>query len=134
MENDSMSNVYLHRMLLPDKLLGRVEQNGKVYRSDTGLDDRIGHVDLDHGKIYKSQPGPDEYIGRVELDNGKVYRHVPAGRDDYLGHIELDGKMYQHEFLGPDDYMGNIKERISFAHAGAAFMLLVLPAFEEQTE
>jgi hypothetical protein len=134
MEKESMSKVYLHRILLPDKQLGRVEQNGKVYRSDTGLDDRIGHVDLEKGKIYKSQPGPDEYIGHVDLDNGKVYRHVPAGRDDYLGHIESDGKMYQHEFLSPDDYMGNIKDHDSYAHAGAAFMLLVLPAFKEQTE
>jgi len=91
-------------------------------------------VDLDNGEIYKSKPGPDEYIGRVKLDNGKVYRHVPAGRDDYLGHVEPDGKMYQHEFLGPDDYMGNIKDHVSFVYAGAAFMLLVLPAYEEQME
>ena len=129
-----MSKVYFHRLLLPDKLLGRVERNGKVYLTDVGPDDYIGRVDMDNGKIYQSQPGLDQYIGRIDLDDGKVYRHVAAGPDDYLGHVEQDGKMYRHDFLAPDDYMGKIVEFSSIAQAGAAFMLLVMPAYDALTE
>ena len=46
-----MSKVYLHRAGALDKLLGNVKENGKVYRSDPGIDDRIGYVELDTGKI-----------------------------------------------------------------------------------
>ena len=79
-----MSKVYLEREGWPDKLLGRVEENGRVYRSDLGPDDRIGRVDLDSGEIYKTKTGPDKYVGRVDLDDGKVYRHIPAAKDEYV--------------------------------------------------
>ena len=54
--------------------------------------------------------------------------------DNLRVNIEPDGKMYQHEFLGPDDYMGKIEDLDTFAQAGAAFILLVLPAYKEQME
>ena len=62
-----MSKVYEHRAGFPDKLLGRVEEDGRVIRSRMGPDDRIGRVDLDSGKIYASRVGPDKYRGRVDL-------------------------------------------------------------------
>lgn len=109
-----------------------LQANGYRCTTDPGIDDRIGHVELDTGKVYQRRPGPDEYLGRVELDTGKVYRHVPADFDEYLGKVDGKGRMYQHESLAPDAYMGKISAFISFAHAGAGFLLLVLPAYESR--
>ena len=76
-----MSKVYLQRPgVLHDKLLGRVEENGRVYRTRSGPDDEIGHVRLESGKVYAQRFGNDEYVGRVNLDDGKVWRDVTAGR------------------------------------------------------
>ncbi len=125
-----MSKVYLQRSgALPDKLLGRVESNGRVYRTHLGPDDEIGHVNLETGKVYAQRLGPDEYIGRVDLDNGRVYRDVTAGPDEYLGRVHEDGRMHYHVAGRVDDYIGRIVGDVSLAQAGAAFLLLVWPAF-----
>lgn len=42
-----MSKVYLQQADTPDKQLGRVNNNIRIYRRDPGSDDRIGKVDLD---------------------------------------------------------------------------------------
>jgi len=125
-----MSKVHLHRAGWPDKHLGNINENGDVYRADPGLDDRIGKVDLDTGKVYSRKFGPDKYIGRVELHSGKVYRHVLMGADEYLGWVDENGRMFLHDPLSPDDYIGNVHEPLSYAHAGAAFLLLVYPKTE----
>ena len=125
-----MSKVTLHRSGMPDKLLGRVNDDGRVYRSEPGPDDQIGKADLHNGKIYASRLGPDRYLGRVDLSNGRVYRHVSGAPDKYVGRINEDGRMDQHDALSPDDYLGKLKKPQSLAHTAAAFLLLVLPESE----
>ena len=127
-----MSKAYLQREgVAHDKLLGRVEDNGRVYRTYLGPDDEIGHVHLDSGKVYAQRIGNDEYIGRVDLDNGKVWRDVTAGPDEYLGRVHEDGRMDYHVAGRADEYIGRIAGDASLAQAGAAFLLLVWPAFAE---
>jgi hypothetical protein len=130
-----MSKVYLQRAgALPDELLGRVEENGRVYRSRLGPDDEIGHVDLGTGKVYAQRLGNDEYLGRVDLDNGKLWRDVTAGPDEYLGRVHEDGRMDYHLPGRADEYIGRITAEASLARAGAGFLLLVLPAFAKQQQ
>jgi hypothetical protein len=127
-----MSKVYLSRPgALPDDLLGRVEADGHVHRTHLGPDDEVGRVNLETGKVYAQRLGPDEYIGRVDPDDGRVYRHVAAGPDEYLGRVHEDGRMHYHVAGGVDDYIGRIAGDFSLAQAGAAFLLLVWPAFAE---
>ncbi len=126
-----MSKVYQHRAGLPDKLLGRVKDDGRVTRSELGPDDQIGRVDLESGEVRASRIGPDKYIGRVDLESGRVYRHVAASSDEYLGRVNMDGRMDRHDAISPDEYMGKIESPKSLAYAGAAFLLLVLPAEDE---
>jgi len=125
-----MSKVFLHKAGGPDKLLGHINNDGSIIRSEPGLDDEIGHVDIRTGKVYAKQLGPDDYLGRVDLDNGRIYRHVPAGADEYLGKVLENGAMYRHVPMGSDDYIGKLQDSPSFAHAGAAFLMLVLPFIE----
>lgn len=124
--------VYLQRAgVVHDKLLGRVEENGRIYRTYLGPDDEIGHVDLDTGKVYAQRLGNDEYVGRADPGDGKVWRHVAAGPDEYLGRVHEDGRMDYHVAGRADDYIGRIAGGASLVQAGAAFLLLVWPAFAE---
>ena len=128
-----MVKVYLQRPgVAHDKLLGRVEEDGRVYRTQLGPDDQIGHVDLESGKVYAQRLGLDEYIGRVDLDSGKVWQDVTAGPDEYLGRVHEGGRMECHVAGEADDYMGRIAGDASLAQAGAAFLLLVWPVYTEQ--
>ena len=67
-------------------------------------------MNLDNGKVYVSRVGPDKYVGRVQAD----------------GVINLDRSLF------PDDYVAKVDPFISYAHSGAALLLLVLPALEDQ--
>ena len=127
-----MSKVYLQRAgATPDKLLGRVEDNGRVYRSQVGPDDEIGHVHMETGKVYAQRVGKDKYIGRTDLENGRVWRDVEAGPDEYLGRVHTDGRMDYHVAGWADEYIGRISGEFTLAQAGAAFLLLVWPAYAE---
>jgi len=125
-----MSSVYLEKSLAPDHLLGHVKENGDVYRNDLGFDDRIGHVHLESGKVYARRLGKDKKIGHVDLENGKVYRSR-FGPDEYVGRVEHNGDINLDRSLWPDDTVARVEPFISFAHSGAAMLLLVLPALEK---
>jgi hypothetical protein len=124
------SKVFRHKPLAADELLGRVEPDGRLYESRFGPDKYIGRVETDNGKIYEAHVGPDKYVGRVELDTGKVFRARP-GPDVYVGRVTGDGEFRRHKPVAADEYIGKVTEMASYAHGGAAFLLLALPAWEE---
>ena len=126
-----MSKVYLEVSLAPDRLLGHVQEDGDVYRSDAGLDDKIGHVHLKSGKVYARRLGADKKVGHVDLDNGRVYV-TKVGPDKYVGQMKEDGTMHLDKSLAPDDYVGKVNPFISYAHSAAAMLLLLMPALEAQ--
>ena len=124
--------VYFQRPLAPDELLGHADYDGKIYESRLGPDKYIGRVEVDTGKIYEARLGPDKHVGQVELSSGKVYRHKPLAADEYLGQVDSNGNFYQQKAFAPDKRVGSITPMPSVALAGAAFMLLVLPAVAEE--
>ena len=124
-----MTKVFLAVSLAPDKLLGHVKEDGRVIRSQTGLDKEIGHVDLRNGHIFEKRLGPDKKVGHVDLGDGKVYLSR-LGPDQYIGQVMSDGHMYRHIPMGRDDYVGQVESFVSYAHSGGAFLLLVYPELE----
>lgn len=128
-----MNKAYLHRELSRDTYLGHVDQVGKVYETRLGPDKLIGRVDPDTGKIYETRLGPDRYVGRLDGATGKLFRAEP-GLDEYLGKIEADGALMLHKRLAPDQYIGRVADMYALPHAAAAFLLLVLPAYQEAHE
>jgi hypothetical protein len=124
------SKVFRHKPLAADELLGRVEPDGRLFESRFGPDKLIGRVETDSGKIYETRLGPDKYVGRVELDSGKVFR-ARTGPDQYLGRVNGDGEFHLHRAVATDVYIGKLTEMASYAHGGAALLLLALPAWEE---
>jgi len=128
-----MTKVFLAVSLAPDRLVGHVKEDGKIIRSQVGLDDEIGHVNLRNGHIFEQRFGPDKKFGHVDLVDGKVYLSR-FGPDKYVGQVMADGRMYYHVPMGRDDYVGQVESFVSYAHSGGAFLLLVLPALEDQDQ
>ena len=127
------SVVYLQRAMAPDKKLGYVKENGEVYREDPGFNDRIGHVDITSGRVYRRRSAaPDKLVGHVDVDNGKIHLEVPVSPDKYIGRVRTNGDLNLHLAGSPDVKIGSIKDMESLAQGGGAFLLLVLPAFEEK--
>ena len=127
-----MSKVYLAIPGAPDQLLGHVDEGGRIYRSRTGPDAEIGHVDLASGHVYEQRLGPDKKVGHVELSSGKVYASR-LGPDEHVGQVAANGRLHRQQVLAPDDYVGKIEPLLSAAHAAGAMLLLVLPALEAQS-
>jgi hypothetical protein len=129
-----MKKVYRHKTLAPDVYLGRVEDDGKVYRNTGGPrkpDHYIGRVDLQTGKVYSAETGPEVLAGQVELDSGKV-NLTRLNHTEYVGRVTDKGRFYHHKRMAFDQYLGKIKDMLSFAYGGAAFLLLALPVFEAE--
>jgi hypothetical protein len=129
-----MKKVYKHKTLAPDVYLGRVEEDGKVYRNVGGPrkpDHYTGRVDLQTGKVYSSEAGPEILVGHVELDSGKVFL-TRLNHTDYIGKVNDKGRFYHHKRMAFDQYLGKIKDMMSYAYGGAAFLLLILPVFEAE--
>lgn len=127
-----MPKVYLAVAHAPDTLLGHVEENGKVYRSQIGPDKEIGHVNLATGDVYAERFGPDKEVGRVEIGSGKVFVSR-FGPDRHVGSVDAGGYIYHQNLLAPDDYIGQVNPFLSYAHSAAAMLLLVLPALETES-
>jgi hypothetical protein len=129
-----MKKVYKHKTLAPDVYLGRIEDDGKVYRNVGGPrkpDHYIGRVDLQTGKVYSAEAGPETLVGHVELDSGKVYL-TRLNHTEYIGRVNEKGRIYHHKRMAFDQYLGKIKEMMSYAYGGAAFLMLVMPVFEAE--
>lgn len=129
-----MKKVYKHKSLAPDVYLGRVEDDGKIYRNVDGPrkpDHYIGRVDMQTGKVYSAETAPETLVGHVELDSGKVYL-TRLNQTDYIGRVNEKGRIYHHKRMAFDQYLGKIKDMMSYAYGGAAFLLLILPVFEAE--
>ena len=128
-----MSKVYLAIPAAPDKLLGSVREDGKIYRSRVGIDEHVGGVDLASGKVYEARLGPDKLVGYVDLQSGKVHLSK-FGPDEYVGRVDANGSMHRHVPMGVDQYIGKVDQFLSNAHTAGAFLLLVLPALKEKSQ
>jgi hypothetical protein len=128
-----MNKVYRHRPNARDELLGRVAADGRVFESRLAPDKYVGRVELESGKIFESRFGPDKHIGRVDISTGKVYLKK-LGPDEYLGRVEKDGKLYSHRTLARDEYLGKVTEMVSVTHGGGAFLLLLVPEIDKETQ
>ena len=129
LRSNSMSEVYLAISGAPDRLLGHIDEDGIVTRSQPGVDEVIGRVDLKTGHVRQQRLGPDRNVGHIDLGSGKVYASR-LGPDEYVGQVKPDGSLHRHVSLQADRYIGKVSRFVSYAHSGAAMLLLVLPAIK----
>ena len=124
-----MAKIYEHVAMSPDTLLGRIDDDGKLYyEDDEGQSEYIGRIDYTSGKVYDEE---DMYMGWVEA-NGEIYGSYEEG-DERLGYVADDGKLYLLDEEGQEDYVGQVTEMKHKAD-GAAAVLFFFDEYEEYYE
>ena len=117
-----MGKIFQNRRMRPDRHIGSVRENGKVYRERLGLDQYVGSVEFETGKVFKHvRLMPDQYIGHIDQTGG-VYAHVPRRPDIYLGRVNQNGELFGHVPRGRDEYIGRIDGMAHPVEGAAAFL------------
>lgn len=122
-----MAKIYENIEMAPDKLIGRIDPEGKIYDEEDGESLYLGWVDYEHGRVFDEEDGT---MGWVE-DNGEIYGSYEDG-DLLLGYVGDEGKLYLYD---EDDeiYVGQVTEMTHMADAAAA-VLFFFDEFEEIEE
>lgn len=117
--------IYQDVPMLPDKLIGRIDENGKVYQIKDGKDEYIGWLDYEAGEVYDEG---DELMGWVE-DDGVIIAQYEDEEED-LGYVTEEGEVYGYDESEEDLYLGKVTD-MQDATEGAAAMLLFFDIIEE---
>jgi hypothetical protein len=109
--------IYREVPLSPDKLIGRIDDEAKVY-DVTAEEKMIGWIDYEEGDVYDAE---NELLGWVESD-GAIIRYMDEEEED-IGFVTEDGEVYGYDEGGDNLYLGRVKE-MRDAVEGAVAMLL----------
>jgi hypothetical protein len=118
--------IYRDVPMLPDKLIGRIDDEGKVHNVGSGEDEFIGWIDYEEGEVYDAD---DELMGWLEED-GLIIGHYDDDDED-IGYVTEDGEVYGYDDDGEDVYLGKVVI-MEDATEGAAAMLLFFDIFEDE--
>ncbi len=121
-----MAKIYEHVALAPDTLIGRIDEDGRIYYEDeAGQSEYIGWIDYASGKVYDED---DIYMGWVEA-NGAIYGSYEEG-EERIGDVADDGKLYLIDEENQEEYVGQVTEMKHKAD-GAAAVLFFFDEYEE---
>ena len=120
-----MAKIYEHVELAPDLLIGRVDEEGRIYFEEEGESEYIGRIDYEQGEVYDEE---DVYMGWVE-DNGQIFGSYEEG-DERLGYVADDGKLYLYDEDDKEVHVGQVTEMKHKAD-GAAAVLFFFDEYEE---
>ena len=112
-----MAKIYENIELAPDKLIGRIDPEGKIYDEEDGESLYLGRVDYEHGKVYDEDDG---YMGWIE-ESGEIYGSYEDS-DELLGYVGDDGKLYLYDDDDDEIYVGQVTEMTHMADAAAAVL------------
>lgn len=119
-----MVEICEHVHLMPDKPIGRIDQDGKVFVRSLGLDEFIGWIDYEEGDVYDRE---DVFLGWVEDDGGVVARYDEEDVD--LGYVTDEGELYLYD--DEDEiYVGKVAGMEDTVEGAAALLLF----FDEEEE
>jgi hypothetical protein len=120
--------IYRDVPLLPDVLIGRINEEGKVFDVESGEEEYIGYIDYKEGEVYD----PDEdLMGWIEND-GTIIGQYEDEKEE-IGYVTDDGEVYGYDDEGQELYLGKVTP-MQDATEGAAAMLLFYDIFDEQEE
>lgn len=120
-----MANIYEHVELAPDQLIGRIDEEGRVYYEEEGESEYIGRIDYAQGEVFDEEEG---YMGWVE-ENGEIFGSYEEG-DEKLGRVADDGKLYLFDEGDVEVYVGQVTEMKHKAD-GAAAVFFFFDEWEE---
>jgi hypothetical protein len=120
-----MAKIYEHVELAPDTLIGRIDEEGRIYFEEEGESEYIGWINYEQGEVFDEE---DIYMGWVE-ENGEIYGSYEEG-DERLGHVADDGKLYLYGEGDAEVYVGQVTEMKHKAD-GAAAVFFFFDEWEE---
>jgi hypothetical protein len=120
--------IYRDVPMLPDKLIGRINDEGKVFDIESGEEEFIGWIDYNEGEVYDAD---DELMGWIENDGTIIGQY--EDEDEEIGYVTDDGEVYGYDDEGKDLYLGKVTPTQD-ATDGAAAMLLFYDIFDEVEE
>lgn len=119
--------IYRDIPMMPDKLIGRIDEKGKVYDVESGKETYVGWINYEEGDVYDEE---DDLMGWIE-DDGAIVGHYDEDEDLEIGYITEQGEVYGYgEEEGEEIYVGKLKNMQNGAE-GAAAMLLFFDLEEE---
>lgn len=121
--------IYRDVPMLPDKLIGRIDNEGKIYDlEDVEKEEYIGWINYEEGEVYDVD---DELMGWLE-DDGAIVGHYEDG-DEEIGYVTEEGEVYGYDEDEEEIYLGKVTG-MEDATEGAAAMLLFYDIFDEEEE
>lgn len=122
------AKIYRDIPMGPDKLIGRIDEDGKVYEIGQDSERPIGWIDYDEGEVYDIE---DDLMGWIEED-GTIIGYYDDDEEEDIGYVTEDGEIYGYGDGDNDIYLGKVVE-MEDSTQGAAAMLLFYD-FEDEEE
>ena len=117
--------IYRDVPMLPDKLIGRIDEEGKVFDVESEEEEYIGRIDYAEGEVYDAD---DDLMGWIENDGTIIGQY--EDEDEEIGYVSDEGEVYGYDDEGKDLYLGKVA-LMRDATEGAAAMLLFYDIFDE---
>jgi len=114
-----MAKVYQDKILLGDKLIGEIDEQGKVYSIEGHKSVYVGWIDYEQRDVYRKD---EVLIGWAEED-GKILAYNEAeDEEEEIGYINEDGELFFYDKNEEDVYFGKLKEWEAYAEGAAALL------------
>ena len=120
--------IYRDVPMLPDKLIGRIDDVGKVFDIESDEEEYIGWIDYDEGEVYDAD---DDLMGWIEDDCTIIGQYEDDNEN--IGYVTDEGEVFGYDDEGKDLYMGKVA-LMRDTTEGAAAMLLFYDIFDNVEE
>lgn len=112
--------IYVDTPLAPDELIGRIDENGKIYAIDHGEEEYIGWIDYDEGDVYDHE---DYLLGWAEDDGTIIAYYEDDDDEEELGYVTEEGALYYYASDEEETYFGKLTDMTDYAEGAAALLL-----------
>jgi hypothetical protein len=111
--------IYADRAFAPDKQIGRIDEEGKVYAIDKDVDNYIGWIDYEEGDVYDEN---DILIGWAEDDGTIIAYYEKDEEEEDIGYINDEGEVYYYDEKEDEVYFGKLKDWEDYSEGAAALL------------
>ena len=119
--------IYLGKPLTPDKVIGRIDDEGKIYTLEAVEEEYIGWIDYEEGDVYDDE---DVVIGWAEPNGVVLAYYEDEDKESEIGFVNDEGELFYYDENEDEVYFGGLKGFQDYAE-GAAALLFFLEAEED---
>jgi hypothetical protein len=111
--------IYEDKAFSPDKLIGRIEEDGKVYSIESGTSDYLGYIDYEQGEVYNDA---ELLLGWAEDDGTVIAYYEEDEEEEEIGYINDQGEVFFFDSNEEEVYFGSLQDWNEYSE-GAAVLL-----------